>query len=105
MTEIGNIDKNAVIQYEINTMHARQQTSIPTLTFCGQKILVAFPFAISSGSAYETACALVVTPSKYTFVRPIGDFSPKWESGNCPSGQQKSPDLNKISKAGRPSEL
>ena len=47
----------------------------------------ALPFAIPSGSVGATACALVVTPSKYTFVRPIGDFSPKWESGNCRSGQ------------------
>jgi hypothetical protein len=49
--------------------------------------IVALPFAIASGSVGATACALVVTPCKYTFVRPIGDFSQKWESGNCRSRQ------------------
>lgn len=49
--------------------------------------IVALPFAIPSGSVGTVACELVVTPSKYTFVRPIGDFSPKWESGNCRSGK------------------
>jgi len=66
--------------------------------------IVALPFAIPSGSVGATACALVVTPYKYTFVRPIGDFSPKWESSNSPSGQPKSPDLDKIPEAGKPSE-
>jgi ABC-type molybdate transport system permease subunit len=51
--------------------------------------IVALPFAIASGSVGATACALVVMPCKYTFVRPIGDFSPEWESGNCRSGQPK----------------
>jgi hypothetical protein len=49
--------------------------------------IVALPFAIPSGSVGSVACELVVTPSKYTFVRPVGDFSPKWESGNCRSAQ------------------
>jgi len=50
--------------------------------------IVALPFAIVSGSVGETVCTLVVTPCKYTFVRPIGDFSSEWESGNCRRGQQ-----------------
>lgn len=47
--------------------------------------IVALPISLSSGSAGTTARTLIVTPCKYTFVRPIGDFSAKWESGNFPS--------------------
>jgi hypothetical protein len=46
----------------------------------------------------------VVTPCKYTFVRPIGDFSPMWESANCPSGQPQSPNLDKNPEADKASE-
>lgn len=49
--------------------------------------IVALPFSIPSGSVGATACALLITPGRYTFARPIGDFSPKWESGNCPTGK------------------
>jgi hypothetical protein len=66
--------------------------------------IVALPFAIPSGSVGATACALVVTPCKYTFVRPIGDFSPMWESANCPSGQPQSPNLDKNPEADKASE-
>ena len=49
--------------------------------------IVALPIAVSSRSVGTTAQALVVSPCKYTFVRPIGDFSAKWDSGN-PVGRQ-----------------
>jgi hypothetical protein len=49
--------------------------------------IVALPIAISSGIVGTTAQALEVSPCKYTFVRPIGDFSAKWDSGN-PAGRQ-----------------
>ena len=49
--------------------------------------IVALPFAIPSGSVGATACVLVVTPCKYTFVRPVGDFNSTWESDNCRRGQ------------------
>ena len=49
--------------------------------------IVALPFAIPSGSVGTMACALVVTPCKYTFVRPVGDFSAKWDSNTCRQGQ------------------
>lgn len=36
--------------------------------------IVALPFSAPSGSVSETAQALVATPFRYTFARPIGDF-------------------------------
>jgi len=48
--------------------------------------VVALPIAASSRSVGTTAQALVVSPCKYTFVRPIGDFSAKWDYGN-PAGR------------------
>jgi hypothetical protein len=41
--------------------------------------IVALPFSLPSGSVGTTAQALVATPYKYTFVRPVGDFSSEWE--------------------------
>jgi hypothetical protein len=50
--------------------------------------IVALPIAITSGSVGTTAQALVAAPFKYTFVRPIGDFGTKWDSGKAPSPEQ-----------------
>jgi hypothetical protein len=36
--------------------------------------VVALPFSIPSGSVGTVGQELVVTPAKYTFVRPMGDF-------------------------------
>lgn len=36
--------------------------------------VVALPFSIPSGSVGTVGQELVVTPAKYTFVRPLGDF-------------------------------
>jgi hypothetical protein len=37
--------------------------------------VVALPFTIPSGSVESSVQALVVKPAKYTFTRPLGDFS------------------------------
>jgi hypothetical protein len=37
--------------------------------------VVALPFTIPSGSVEASARELIVTPAKYTFKRPLGDFS------------------------------
>jgi hypothetical protein len=37
--------------------------------------IVALPFAALSGSVEPVAQALVVAPFKFTFTRPVGDFS------------------------------
>jgi|FrelakmetLWP11LW_1041352.scaffolds.fasta_scaffold81287_1 hypothetical protein len=65
--------------------------------------IVALPFALTSGSVAATACGLVVTPFNYTFVRPVGDFSPKWESGNCRSWQPEPSEPDKAPAADKPS--
>ncbi len=36
--------------------------------------VVALPFSIPSGSVGTVGQEIVVTPAKYTFVRPLGDF-------------------------------
>jgi len=66
--------------------------------------IVALPFAVTSGSVGMTACELVATPFKYTFVRPVGDFSQSWESGNCRSGPPVSPKPDPKPEAGKPSQ-
>jgi len=38
--------------------------------------IVALPFAIPSSSVAPVARTLVVFPFKFTFTRPVGDFSP-----------------------------
>jgi hypothetical protein len=60
---------------------------LAAIVFGAAVFIAALPVAITSGSVGTTAHALVVTPCKYTFVRPIGDFSAKWDTGNCPSKQ------------------
>ncbi len=60
---------------------------IAAIVFGSALFIAALPVAISSGSVGATGRALVVTPCRYTFVRPIGDFSAKWESSDYPSGQ------------------
>jgi hypothetical protein len=37
--------------------------------------VVAWPFAAATSTVDETANTLVVTPGKFTFVRPVGDFT------------------------------
>jgi hypothetical protein len=37
--------------------------------------VVAWPFAAATSTVNETANTLVVTPAKFTFVRPVGDFT------------------------------
>ena len=37
--------------------------------------IVALPFAITSGSVEPVARTLVAAPCKFTFTRPVGDFS------------------------------
>ena len=64
---------------------------------------VALPFSMPSGSVGSTACALVVTPCKYTFVRPIGDFSQKWGDVNCLNAQPAPRKLDKSPEAVKPS--
>ncbi len=66
--------------------------------------IVALPFAVTSGSVGMTACELVSTPFRYTFVRPVGDFSQSWESGNCRSRPPASPKPDPIPEAGEPSQ-
>lgn len=51
--------------------------------------IVALPFSLPSGSVGTTAQALVATPFKYTFARPVGDFSPEWESSKAPVDNSK----------------
>ena len=65
--------------------------------------IVALPFAVTSGSVGATACELVATPFKYTFVRPVGDFSQSWESGNCRSRQLEPSEPDKAPAADKPS--
>jgi hypothetical protein len=60
---------------------------LAAIVVCAAVFIVALPIAVSSGSVGTTAQALMVSPCKYTFVRPIGDFSTKWVSGN-PAGRQ-----------------
>jgi len=45
-------------------------------------LIVSLPFSIPSGSVGTVARALVAEPAKYTFSRPIGDFSENWERQN-----------------------
>jgi len=37
--------------------------------------VVSFPFALTSGSLDTTADALIAEPFRFTFTRPLGDFS------------------------------
>jgi len=61
---------------------------VAAIVFGTAVFIAALPISIFSGSVGNTARTLVVTPCRYTFVRPIGDFSAKWESSNPPSRQQ-----------------
>ncbi len=40
--------------------------------------VVSLPFALTSGSVEPVARTLVVAPFKFTFTRPVGDFS-SWD--------------------------
>jgi hypothetical protein len=51
--------------------------------------LVALPFSIPSGSVEMTAKKLIVEPFKYTFTRPLGDFSERSEPGMTSGRKQK----------------
>jgi hypothetical protein len=41
--------------------------------------IVALPVSITSGSVGTAARTVVAVPFKYTFTRPIGEFSEDWE--------------------------
>jgi hypothetical protein len=46
--------------------------------------IVALPISITSGSVGTAARTVVVVPFKYTFTRPIGEFSEDWERSKDP---------------------
>lgn len=50
--------------------------------------VVALPFTAASGSTAPTAQALIVEPFKYTFNRPLGDFSWRGRYGEDKKTQQ-----------------
>ncbi len=58
--------------------------SLATTVFGTAVFIVALPFALTSRSVGATADTLVATPFKYTFTRPIGDFSEQAEPDNAP---------------------
>ena len=49
--------------------------------------VISLPFSVPTGSVGTVADALVTSPARYTFVRPIGDFSTEWERRNLPCRQ------------------
>jgi hypothetical protein len=55
--------------------------------------IVALPFSIPSGSVGLTAQTLIAEPFQYTFTRPLGDVSDKWESGKTDEKLQSSEKL------------
>ena len=77
--------------------------SLAATVFGTAIFVVSLPFAIPSGSVGMAACGLVVTPFKYTFVRPVGDFSQSWESGDCRSAPPASRKPDHVPDEGKPS--
>jgi len=55
---------------------------LATIVLGTAAFIVSLPFSLPSGSVGTVARALVADPAKYTFSRPVGDFSKDWERKN-----------------------
>jgi hypothetical protein len=66
----GHPDPGSVV---VDTALVRPLCLVTTI-FCSAFFVVSLPVAAVSGSVHSTAHALLTTPAKATFTRPLGDL-------------------------------